>query len=74
MTVASLKIGKREFVVIPKREYERFQMRRDTTKRNRKGLSAEDRADLAIALKRLSDPREKRTVRVAHHRESYRRL
>jgi len=60
MTVASLKIGKREFVVIPKREYERFQKWCDTTKRGRKRLSDEDRADLAIALKRLNDPSEKR--------------
>ena len=60
MTVASLKIGKREFVVIPKREYERFQKWCDATKRGRKRLSDEDRADLAIALKRLNDPSEKR--------------
>jgi hypothetical protein len=60
MTVASLKIGKREFVVIPKREYERFQKWCDTTKGGRKRLSDEDRADLAIALKRLNDPSEKR--------------
>ena len=74
MRVASLKIGKREFVVIPKREYEQFQKWRDTTRGVRTRLSAEDHADLAIALRRLGDPREKRIVRVAHRRESYRRL
>ena len=60
MTVASLKIGKREFVVIPKREYERFQKWCNTTRQAQMRLSAEDRADLAIALKRLNDPGEKR--------------
>ena len=58
--VATLKIGKREFVVIPKREYEQFEKWRATSKRARRRLSAEDRADLAVGRKRLNDPKEKR--------------
>lgn len=59
MTVANLKIGKREFVVIPKREYERFRKWRAGASARAGRLSAEDRADLALALKRLKDPKEK---------------
>ena len=62
MTVASLKIGKREFVVIPRREYERFEKWRKTAARARKRGSAQDRADLAIGLKRLNDPKEGRVA------------
>lgn len=58
MTVAKLTIGKREFVVIPKREYERLCASQKASRRTTK-LSREDQRDLALAIKRLSDPNEK---------------
>jgi hypothetical protein len=53
MTVATLKIGRREFVVIPRPDYER--MRADCER-----VADEDSADAAASLRRLNDPREKR--------------
>lgn len=53
MTVASLKIGKREFVVLPRRDYERMQA-------TCAAVSEEDRKDVAVSLRRLNDPRERR--------------
>jgi hypothetical protein len=56
MTVASLKIGRRDFVVIPRREFERLQAQARQ--------AAEDREDVAEAVKRLNNPRRK-TVSLA---------
>jgi hypothetical protein len=56
MTVASLKIGRRDFVVIPRREFERLQAQARQ--------AAEDRDDVAEAVKRLKNPRRK-TVSLA---------
>lgn len=58
MTVANLKIGGREYVVIPKKEYQSFLTWRTKSVRPAR-LSKEDRADIALARKRLADPREK---------------
>lgn len=52
MTVANLKIGQREFVVIPRRDYDRMRAELDAE-------AAQDRADVAEAIKRLKDPRQK---------------
>lgn len=59
MTVASLKIGKREFVVIPKREYARFEAWRAGAVSRREPVDDEDRRDVALARRRLNDPKEK---------------
>jgi hypothetical protein len=53
MTVSTLKIGKREFVVVPRRDFERIQ-------RKAQMLSDEDAAEVAEALRRLNDPKETR--------------
>jgi hypothetical protein len=53
VTVSTLKIGKREYVVVPRKDFE--QLRR---KADRK--AAEDSVDVAESLRRLNDPREKR--------------
>ena len=57
MTMASLKIGKREFVVIPKSEYERFKAWKAEAPSRRERVSEEDRRDTALARQRLNDPR-----------------
>jgi hypothetical protein len=58
MTVASLKIGKREFVVIPKREYARFEAWKAGSPRRRERVGEEDRRDIELARRRLRDPRQ----------------
>ncbi len=57
MTVANLKIAGREYVVIPKKEYQSLLQRHAKAARLSR-ISREDRADIALARKRLSDPRE----------------
>jgi hypothetical protein len=52
MTTATLKIGRREFVVIPRKEFEQLRRRAD--------LSKEDAVDVSQSVRRLNDPREKR--------------
>ena len=58
MTVASLTIGKRQFVVIPKSEYERFEAWKAGSPPRRERVGEEDRRDTALALRRLNDPRQ----------------
>lgn len=58
MTMASLKIGKREFVVIPRSEYERFEAWKAEIPRRRERVGEEDRRDAALARRRLSDPKQ----------------
>ena len=53
MTVSMLKIGRREFVVVPRKDFEKL-------KRKANLLSDQDAADVAESLQRLSDPKEKR--------------
>ena len=58
MTMATLKIGKREFVAIPKREYERFVAWKAEAPHRRERVGEEDRRDAALARRRLRDPRQ----------------
>ncbi len=53
MTHSTLKIGKDEYVVVARKDFERLQRKADL-------LSDEDAADLAESVRRLNDPREKR--------------
>ncbi|HEX3355661.1 MAG TPA: hypothetical protein VHS31_01675 [Tepidisphaeraceae bacterium] len=53
MTLATLKIGKDEYVVVSRKDFERLQRKADL-------LSDEDAADLEKCSRRLNDPREKR--------------
>lgn len=53
MTASSFKIGKQEFVVIPRKDFDRLQ-------RKAALLTDEDAADLEESIRRLNDPREKR--------------
>lgn len=53
MTLSTLKIGRREYVVVPRRDFERIQ-------RKAQLLSDQDAADIAESLRRLNDPKEKR--------------
>jgi hypothetical protein len=49
MAVQTLRLGGREFVILPKREYERL---RATARK----LSAHDRGDVSESKRRLEDP------------------
>jgi hypothetical protein len=51
MTIANLKIGRRDYVVVPKRDFERLEAQARQ--------AAEDRADVAEAMRRLKNPRRK---------------
>jgi hypothetical protein len=53
MTLATLKIGRREFVVVPRRDFERLQRKADQ-------MEHQDALDAAESTRRLSDPSEKR--------------
>jgi len=53
MTLSTLKIGRREFVVVPRRDFERLQRKAEL-------LTDQDANDLTESLRRLNDPREKR--------------
>jgi hypothetical protein len=50
MQLANFKIGRTEYVVIPKRDYERL------LGRKKKLQNLEDLADLRIAKRKLNDP------------------
>ncbi|MGA2498070.1 MAG: hypothetical protein ABSH20_10030 [Tepidisphaeraceae bacterium] len=51
MSIATLKIGKRDFVVVPKREFERVQQENAQYRRQQQ----EDSEDLAIIRKRANE-------------------
>jgi PHD/YefM family antitoxin component YafN of YafNO toxin-antitoxin module len=53
MTVSKLKIGRREYVLVSRKDFEQLRRKADL-------LSDEDAADVAECIKRLNDPREKR--------------
>jgi PHD/YefM family antitoxin component YafN of YafNO toxin-antitoxin module len=53
MTLSTLKIGRREFVVVPRKDFERLQRKAGL-------LSDEDAQDVAESIRRLNDPCEKR--------------
>jgi hypothetical protein len=53
MTVQTVKLCRREFVIVPKKDFVRLQRRAGE-------LSSQDRADVPEALCRLRDPKEKR--------------
>jgi cytochrome c553 len=53
MTLSTLKIGKQEYVVVPRKDFERMRRKADL-------LSDQDATDLAESLRRLADPKEKR--------------
>ena len=52
MTVANFKIGRREYVVIPRRDFERMRAELGAQ-------AAQDRVDALEAVKRLRDPHQK---------------
>jgi hypothetical protein len=63
MTIQSLKLGGKRFVLVAEKDFRDLQKRAGSTvstsaRRQRSG--ARDRADVELALKRLSDPNEKR--------------
>ena len=53
VTVSTLKIAGREYVVVPRKDFDRLRRKADL-------LSEQDANDLAESLRRLSDPAEKR--------------
>ena len=53
MTVQTIKVGGRQFVIVPKSHYDRLCAQAEQTVRL-------DRADAAEAARRLKDPKEKR--------------
>ena len=53
MTLSTLKIGRREFVVIPRKDFDRLRRKADL-------LTDEDAQDLMESVRRLNDPHEKR--------------
>jgi hypothetical protein len=52
VTVQTVKLGGKRFVIVAEKDFRRLQEKAAQ-------LSAQDRADIAIARKRLNDPREK---------------
>lgn len=53
MTLSTLRIGKQEYVVVPRKDFDRLQ-------RKAALLSDQDAAELKESIQRLDDPREKR--------------
>jgi hypothetical protein len=63
MTIQSLKLGGKRFVLVAEKDFRDLQKRAVSaapTSARRQRSSARDRADVELALKRLSDPNEKR--------------
>jgi hypothetical protein len=64
MTVASIKLAGKRFVIVPEKEFRDLQRRADkapgASNKRRARSAAQDRADIKLALKRLADPNEKR--------------
>jgi hypothetical protein len=61
MTVQTLKLGRERFVLLKERDYRQLKAkaaRQNGTKRARK-LTAQDRADIAEARRRLNDPNDR---------------
>ncbi len=59
MTVRTLKLGGRDYVVVPRSDFEMLQERAKgvpRTKSKPRRLSAQDRGDIAEAARRLNDP------------------
>jgi hypothetical protein len=54
-SIATLKIGGREYVVMPRKDFERLRRKAEL-------LTDEDAADIQESVRRLSDPREKRVA------------
>jgi hypothetical protein len=61
MTVQSLKINGRRFVLVAESDFRRLEKQAaKPQKSSSKSVAAEDRADLEVARRRLSSPKEKR--------------
>jgi hypothetical protein len=73
LTTQTLKIGRQEFVVIPKREFDQLRARADGKSRGSVGdaaaakrrkatarAAARDRRDIELARERLADPNDRR--------------
>jgi len=64
MTVQTVKLAGKRFVIVPEKDFRNLQRRakgstaRPTTRRGSHS-DAEDRADIELARKRLADPKEK---------------
>lgn len=56
MTVQKIKLAGRQFVIIPEKDFRNLERRAKSAYPRQKGS---DRADIALARKRLSDPKEK---------------
>ncbi len=62
MTVQTLKLGGRDYVIVPKKVFQNLQERAKgtpQTARKARRLSAQDQGDIAEATRRLSDPGDK---------------
>ena len=63
MSVTGLKLGGKQFVVVPEKAFRNMQKRADgaagSASGKRSRLDAADRADIELALKGLADPNEK---------------
>jgi hypothetical protein len=53
LTISTFKLGKREYVIVPRKDFDRMEQKSRL-------LSDDDAADLAESLRRLKDPAEKR--------------
>lgn len=59
MTPATLKLGKQTFVVIPEGEYRQLKAkatRNTKPPKGRRGLSKQNRGDIAESIRRLAEP------------------
>lgn len=62
MTVQTLKLGGRDYVIVPKKDFQNLQQRAKGTHqatRQPRRLTAQDQGDIAEATRRLSDPGDK---------------
>jgi hypothetical protein len=58
MTVQTLKLGRERFVLLREKDYQQLKAKAAQTRSARKGrqLTAQDRGDIAEAMRRRSDP------------------
>lgn len=62
MIIQTLKLGGRDYVIVPKKDFQNLQeCAKGTlqTARKARRLTAQDRGDIAEAMRRLSDPGDK---------------
>ena len=62
MSVQTLKLGGRDYVIVPKKDFQDLKERakaKPPTVRKPRRLTAQDRGDIAEAIRRLNDPNDK---------------